>query len=108
MYSKMQGRGGIGRNGLCESGPYSSKTKTSPLSTARTYCAPMMSSAQVSDARIGQAARLPGTERVAGPDQFLVGQADEGEGAFEHAQPLDEAVDEAVAMRARHEMQDHL
>ena len=50
----------------------------------------------------------PDAQRIARADQFLVGQADEGEGAFEHAQAFDEAVDESVAMRARHEMQDHL
>ena len=50
----------------------------------------------------------PDAQRVARADQFLVGQADEGEGTFEHAQAFDEAVDEAVAMRARHQMQDHL
>ena len=50
----------------------------------------------------------PDAERVAGADQFLVGQPDEGVGAFEHLQAFDEAVDEAVAVRARHQMQDHL
>ena len=30
----------------------------------------------------------PDAERIAGADQFLVGQADEGVGAFEHAQAL--------------------
>ena len=50
----------------------------------------------------------PDAERIAGADQLLVGEADEGVGAFEHAQPLDEAVDETVAVRARHEMQDDL
>ena len=61
MYSKMQGRGGIGGNGLCECTPSSSKTTTSPFSTSRTYFAPMMSSAQVSEARIGQPSSLPST-----------------------------------------------
>ena len=37
-------------------------------------------------------------ERIAGADQLLVGHADEGIGAFELAQALDEAVDEAVAL----------
>ena len=50
----------------------------------------------------------PDAERIARADQFLVGQADEGVGAFEHAQALDETVDEAVAVRAGHEMKDHL
>ena len=47
-------------------------------------------------------------ERIARADQLLVGEADEGVGAFELAQPLDEAVDEAVALGARDEMQDDL
>ena len=50
----------------------------------------------------------PDAERVAGADQLLVGQADEGVGAFEHAQPVDEAIDETIAVRARDQMEDHL
>ena len=50
----------------------------------------------------------PDAERIARADELLVGEADEGIGAFEHAQSFDEAVDEAVAVRARHQMQDHL
>ena len=46
----------------------------------------------------------PDAERIAGADQFLVGQADEGVGAFEHTQAFDEAVDEAVAVRACHQV----
>ena len=37
------------------------RSRTSPFSTSRTYCAPMMSSAQVSEARIGQPSSLPMT-----------------------------------------------
>ena len=47
-------------------------------------------------------------ERIARADQLLVGEPDERIGAFERAQPLDEAVDEAVALGARDQMQDHL
>ena len=47
-------------------------------------------------------------ERIARADQLLVGEADKGIGALELAQALDETVDEAVAARARHQMQDHL
>ena len=61
MYSKMQGRGGFGGNGLWLCAPRSSNTMTSPGSTSRTYFAPMMSSAQVSDARIGQPSSSPST-----------------------------------------------
>ena len=59
MYSKMQGRGAIGGNGLWLCAPSSSNTSTSPFSTSRTYFAPMMSSAQVSEARIGQPSSVP-------------------------------------------------
>ncbi len=47
-------------------------------------------------------------ERIARADQLLVGEADEGVGAFELAQPLDEAVDEAVALGPGDQMQDDL
>ena len=113
MYSKMQGRGRIGGNGLSDCAPSSENTTTSPFSTSRTYCAPMMSSAQVSEARIGQPSSSPehqraDAERIARADQLLVGEGDERIGAFELAQRLDEAVDEALAARSRHQMQDHL
>ena len=61
MYSKMQGRGGFGGNGLWLCAPSSSNTRISPGSTSRTYLAPIMSSAQVSDVRIGQPSRSPST-----------------------------------------------
>src|SRR5262249_14108993 len=41
-------------------------------------------------------------------DELLVGEADEGVGAFELAQPLDEAVDETVALGVSHEVQNDL
>ena len=73
----------------------------------------MMSSAQVSEARIGWPSSRPITngripERIARADELLVGEPDEGVGAFELAQPLDETVDEAVALGARDEVEDHL
>ena len=73
----------------------------------------MMSSAQVSDVRIGTAVKLaehqrPDAERIARANQFLIGQADEGIGAFQHSQAFDETVDEAITVRARHQMKDHL
>jgi hypothetical protein len=46
-------------------------------------------------------------ERVAGADQFLVGQRHEGVGAFEAAQRIDVAINNAALFRARDEMQDH-
>ena len=47
-------------------------------------------------------------ERIAGADQLLVGQRNQRIGAFDRAQRLDEAVDEAVALGLRDQMQDHL
>ena len=47
-------------------------------------------------------------ERIARADQLLVGEADERIGAFELAQPLDEAVDEAFSRGTRDQMQDDL
>ena len=113
MYSKMHGRAVIGGNGLCDCMPSSSNTTTSPFSTSRTYCAPMMSSAQVSDARIGlpsslpiTSGRMPSGSRA--PTSFLLVRPTKAIGAFELAQALDETVDETIAARARHQMQDHL
>ena len=50
MYSKMQKRDGVRPNGLMLLMPFSSMTTISPGSTSRTYWAPRMSKAQVSDA----------------------------------------------------------
>ena len=61
MYSKMQGRGGTGGNGLSDCAPSSENTTISPFSMSRTWRAPMMSSAQVSEARIGQPSSSPST-----------------------------------------------
>src|SRR6201746_644223 len=61
MYSKMQGRGGLGGNGLWLCAPRSSNTMISPGSMSRTYLAPIMSSAQVSEVRIGWPSRSPST-----------------------------------------------
>ena len=110
---RCRARGAIGGNGLCDCAPSSSKTTTSPFSMSRTYCAPMMSSAQVSEARIGQPSSLPSTSGrmpsgSRAPISFLLVRPTKRIGAFELAQRLDEAVDEAVAARARHQMQDHL
>ena len=46
-------------------------------------------------------------ERIAGADQLLVGHRHQRIGALDRAQRLDEAVDEAAALRLRHQMQDH-
>ena len=47
-------------------------------------------------------------ERIAGADQLLVGQRHQRIGALDRAQRLDEAVDEAVALGLRDQMQDDL
>ena len=61
MYSKMQGRIGCAGNGLRLLTPLASMTITSPFSMSRTNLAPMMSSAQVSEQRIGQPSSSPST-----------------------------------------------
>ena len=73
------------------------------VSTSRTYFAPMMSSAQVSDARIGQpssspstSGRMPSGSRA--PTNFLFVIADKRVGAFDGTQRLDETIDETVAL----------
>ena len=50
----------------------------------------------------------PDAERIAGADQLFVGQSDKGVGAFEGAQPFDEAIDKAVAVRPGHEVKNDL
>ncbi len=96
------------RRGACLAGkgftlctPSLSMITISPCSMSRTKRAPMMSSAQVSDARIQAPSRSPSTSgrmpsgsRAA--DQLLVGEGDERIGAFELAQGVDEAVGRSV------------
>src|SRR5215510_14359449 len=112
MYSKMHGRCGIGGNGLCDWAPSSSKITTSPFSTSRTYCAPMMSRAQVSDARMAAVEladdQRPDPKRVSCADQLLVGETDESVGALELTQAFDKTIDETVSLGPCHKVQDHL
>ena len=113
MYSKMQGRGATGGNGLSECAPSSSKM----TNLAVLHVAHIVRADDVERAGLGREDRAAvefaehqraDAERVARADQLLVGQGDERIGAFDLAQRLDEAVDEAVARRARQQMQDHL
>ena len=50
----------------------------------------------------------PDAERIARADQFLVGHRHQRIGALDGAQRFDEAVDEAVALGLRDQMQDYL
>ena len=50
----------------------------------------------------------PDADGVAGADQHVVGQADERIGALDLPQGLDEALHGAAALRAGHQVQDHL
>ncbi len=93
MYSKMHGRGGIGGNGLCEWAPSSSKTSD----LAVLDVAHVLRADDVERAGLGGQDRAavelaehqrPDAERIARADQLLVGEADEGVGAFEHAAGL--------------------
>src|SRR5918993_423182 len=61
MYSKMQGRMFWGGAKRIDSMPSSEMTTISPFSTSRTKRAPMMSSAQVSDARMARPSNSPRT-----------------------------------------------
>ena len=113
MYSKMQGRGAIGGNGLCECAPSSSNTThLAVLDVADIFRADDVERAGLRGQDRAAVERAEhqraDAERIARADQLLVGHADEGIGAFELAQALDEAVDEAVALGARDQMQDHL
>ena len=105
MYSKMQGRAAIGGNGLCECMPSSSNTDD----LAVLHVADVFRADDVERAGLRGKDRVAveladhqraDAERVARADELLVGQADERIGAFELAQPLDETVDEAVALGA--------
>ena len=57
----MQNRGGVGSNGKNESMPSSVITTISPGATSRRKVAPMMSRAQVSDARMVAPSSAPMT-----------------------------------------------
>ena len=113
MYSKMQGRGAIGGNGLWLCAPFSSNTMISPGSMSRTY----LRADDVERAGLrGQdraAVELAehqraDAERIARADQLLVGQRHQRIGAFDLAQRFDVALDEAAAPGLRDQMQDHL
>src|SRR6266581_713279 len=71
MYSKMQGRGGFGGNGLWLLAPFSSNTMISPGSMSRTYLAPIMSSAQRLDETVDETVALGLRDQV--QDHFGVG-----------------------------------
>ena len=113
MYSKMQGRGGFGGNGLWLCAPCSSNTMISPGSMSRTY----LRADDVERAGLRRQDRAAvefaqhqraDAERIARADQLLVGQRHQRIGALDGAQRLDEAVDEAAALGLRDQMQDHL
>ncbi len=50
----------------------------------------------------------PDSERIARADQLLVGEPDQGIGAFDLEQGFDQLLDEALLLAAGDEMQDHL
>ena len=102
MYSKMQGRGAHRREGLVRMGAVLVEHEN----LAVFHVADVLRADDIERAGFRGEDRAavefaqhqrPDAERVAGADKFFVGQADEGVGAFEQAQPLDEPVDEAVA-----------
>jgi len=113
MYSKMHGRGRIGGNGLSDCAPSSENTTISPLSTSAHVVRPDdvertglrrhdRAAVELADHQRADA------ERIARADQLLVGEGGKRIGAFDLAQRVDEAVDEALVAGAREQMQDHL
>ena len=106
----MQGRAGCLGSGKKLFTPSPSITTTSPFSMSRMNFAPMMSSAQVSEQRIGLPSNSPSTsgpdaERIARADKLLVGQRDQRVGALDLGQRLDETVDDLRPARARREQE---
>ncbi len=99
----MQKRGFAGSNGnMLSNAARSVMTTISPGSTSRTKRAPMMSSAQVSEARIYAPSRSPSTSgrMPSGSRQpiiFLVDSADQRERAFD----LADGVDDSASSKSR-------
>ena len=88
MYSKMHGRGAIGGNGLCEcSAVLVEHHDLAVLDVAHIFGADDVERAGLrgEDRAAVELAdhQRADAERIAGADQLLVGQADEGVGAFE-------------------------
>ena len=111
----MQGRGGQGGKGLWLSIPSSEMTTISPFSTSLTKRAPMMSSAQVSEARMVGVAELaydqrPDAQRIADADEFLHRQQCERVGAIDPHQRIDQPHGEATLAlgAARDQVNDYL
>ena len=83
--------------------PFGVTTTISPGFRSRTNRAPMMSSAQVSEARIHDAVEVAqhqraDAERIAAADHLLGGQRDQRESAFDLPHGIDETrIDVALA-----------
>ena len=93
--------------------PLAVTTTISPGFRSRTKRAPMMSSAQVSEARIQEPSRSPSTSgRMPSgsrhADHLLRGQRHQREGAFDLADRLDEAGVEVALLAGGDQMQDRL
>ena len=112
MYSKMQGRGGFGGNGLWLCAPLLVEhDDLAGFDVADIFRADDVERAGLR--RQDRAAvefaehQRADAERIARADQLLVGQRHQRIGALDRAQRLDEAVDEAAALGLRDQMQDH-
>ena len=93
--------------------PLAVTTTISPGFRSRTKRAPMMSSAQVSDAEDPGAVEIAehqraDAERVAAADHLLGGERHQREGAFDLAHGLDEARIDVALAAGRDQMQDRL
>ncbi len=88
-------------------------TTISPGSMSRTKRAPMISSAQVSEARIGAPSRSPRIsgrtpKRIAAADHLLGRQPDQRIGALDARQRIDDAIDQRSLGAGGDEVEDHL
>ena len=114
MYSKMQKRlARCARTGLVLRTPLAPIITISPGSTSRTNSAPMMSRAQVSDARIHASPSWPSTERphaerIAHADDAFLRQRDQRIGALDLAQRVDQPLHDGVLEAGRDQVDDDL
>ncbi len=113
MYSKMQSRFLARSNGRIERKPPGPATIISPASTSRTKSAPMMSSAQLSEATIQLSPSLPRTsgrtpKRIAHRDEALGRQRGERIGALHLVQRVDHPLLDRVLEAGRDQMDDDL
>ena len=113
MYSKMQGRAGRLREGaMALDAVGGDGDDFAVLDLAHELGADDVERAGLGGQHIGRAEAAEheraDADGIARADQHVVGETDERIGAFDLAQRLDEALDDAPALRAGHQVQDDL